>query len=459
MAERGTTTTSSAGDWSSSHGDAEAWSLTIVEDPVNAGGGRRIPVLDELHVGRGHEPFGSRYRGLSREHAELSVIDGGLFVRDLGSHNGTFVNGRQVERARLEPGDIVGFGPVVLIAHRCPPIYGVNEHPRVIGASYAMAKLMNEVGALSKTSTSCLVYGEQGVGKSLIADEIHRAARENAPRVLLSCASTTIEAARATLDSCKHGGGTIILDAVDDAPSDLQVALLGSLRSTEPSPAWRVLATAMLSPAELAGDRLRPELAHYLGAWSLRVPPLRERPEDIPALVRSRLRTLDTARGKRIHPLAWVRIARNPWRGNVRELFVAVERAALLVPDDVLTDEAFVAPEAPAASSRLGFEVSRRGEWFRVDGASVVSLERRKTLRAAVECLVKAQVERPGEVLSVEALARTVWPGERLPPRAAANRVYVALTSLRRLGLQPFIQYVDNGYRLVAAGPVRISDD
>ncbi len=107
--------------------------------------------------------------------------------------------------------------------------------------------------------------------------------------------------------------------------------------------------------------------------------------------------------------------------------------------------------------TRVALGVCSAGQWFRLPGGPVVSLERWRLLQRLLLRLVAERQARPGEALSVDALIEAGWPGERMIPRAGATRVYTAIASLRRLGLRDVLLRVEGGgYLLTPAVPLEI---
>src|SRR5690606_3198130 len=108
-----------------------------------------------------------------RRHAEL-VRDGVVTrVRDLGSRNGTFVNGRRVETAELWAGDVLGVGSLLMVFGWGPKSYPVPRDPRLGGVSAALAHVVDEIATVAPQDITVLVRGETGVGKELVARRLH----------------------------------------------------------------------------------------------------------------------------------------------------------------------------------------------------------------------------------------------------------------------------------------------
>ncbi|MAF66275.1 MAG: sigma-54-dependent Fis family transcriptional regulator [Planctomycetes bacterium] len=238
-----------------------------------------------------------------------------------------------------------------------------RSSPYLAGTSAAARAFEGELGRLASSDVTVLLEGESGVGKGAAARRLHaRGARAGAPVVevgLGALAPTLLEAelfgheegaftgaARARPGRFRAAaGGTIVLDGVETLPEDLQVKLLRVLqeRVVEPLGAEapvsvdaRVVATSGRDlRVEVAAGRFREDLYYRLAVAVLRVPPLRARREDLPALaawlvdrVAARLRVAP----RPFSPAALDCLAAHSWPGNVRELENAVERILALAP-------------------------------------------------------------------------------------------------------------------------------
>ncbi len=228
---------------------------------------------------------------------------------------------------------------------------------------------MNRVAA--SAGTHVLIRGESGVGKELVAGLIHRRSpREGAPFVVLNCSAIPQELLEAELLGYEKGaysgaavakkglleladGGTLFLDEVADLPQTLQPKVLrvldgspfrrlGGLRNIDSDVRFVAATNRDLEDAVSAG-RFRDDLLFRLKVFELRVPPLRERVEDIELLAEHFLRTLGAAVGKpesRLAPESLRRLQAYRWPGNVRELKNVLERALILTDGDTVTPEA-----------------------------------------------------------------------------------------------------------------------
>ncbi|MFG0319349.1 MAG: sigma-54-dependent transcriptional regulator [Planctomycetota bacterium JB042] len=231
----------------------------------------------------------------------------------------------------------------------------------VIGASTPMVEVLNVVRTVAKTDASILIEGESGTGKEVIARSIHRnSERRDGPFVALSCAAlpeTLLEAelfgheAGAFTDAKKarHGrfeladGGTLFLDDVDDLGLPVQVKLLRALqervieRVGGEKPIGvdiRVVTATKKNLAELMQEgKFREDLFYRLNVVPLRLPPLRERVEDVPLLVHHFVRRLRPRDEYEVPSDVMDALCLYPWPGNVRELENSVERASAMAGD------------------------------------------------------------------------------------------------------------------------------
>jgi DNA-binding NtrC family response regulator len=242
----------------------------------------------------------------------------------------------------------------------------VDEGPVV--ASPAMVSVFATIRKLAQTSIPVVIYGETGTGKEVVARAIH----EQGPRreqaiCCVNCGAIPDQLLESVLFGHERGaftgahkehkgvfeaadGGTLLLDEIGELPAQAQTALLRVLEtkrvtrigSTKEVPVEvRVLAATHEDLEEMCkAGRFRWDLFYRLNAMSLRLPPLRERPEDIPPLVDSFIRRANQANGCEIEAIdedALDLLRACPWPGNVRELRNVIERAVVIAQDNVIT--------------------------------------------------------------------------------------------------------------------------
>jgi two-component system response regulator AtoC len=242
----------------------------------------------------------------------------------------------------------------------------------MVGKSKVMQAVFELAEKVARYSTTVLITGESGTGKELIARAIHfHSPRAGGPLVPVNCggipenlleselfghrkgAFTGADRDRSGLFQ-EAGGGTIFLDEIGELPLSLQVKLLRVLQENEIRPVGdsktrlidvRVIAaTAKNLEAEIESGAFREDLYYRLNVMPIRLPPLRERTEDIPALCHMFLKRFNRDIGKHINeiaPAAMAQLVRHHWPGNVRELENLIERAMVLAESGPLTLEHF----------------------------------------------------------------------------------------------------------------------
>jgi two-component system nitrogen regulation response regulator NtrX len=252
----------------------------------------------------------------------------------------------------------------------------------IVGRSPAIRKLLDQIRRVGPSLARVLIQGESGTGKELVARALWASGpRRERPFVALNCAAIPADLVESELFGAEVGaytgatrarrglfdaadGGTLFLDEIGDLNPTTQTKLLRVLQEGEFRRVGgnhtikvdvRVLAASNRDLAELArSGRFREDLYFRLAVIPITVPPLRERPEDIPLLVEhfaTQLSRGEGARRRRFSPAALDRLARHPFPGNVRELGNLVERLVLTSPADVIgIDEVravLPAPERP----------------------------------------------------------------------------------------------------------------
>ncbi len=316
---------------------------------------------------------------VSRFHLEVSVRPGGVLVTDLGSTNGTYVGGVRIERAIVPPGTLLKLGGTTIrFDDAVRRTVKVEESARELAGMLArtpqMLKLFADVERVAPTPTSVLVVGESGTGKERVAEALHaRSPRASEPFVTIDCGALASTLLSSELFGHERGaftgadrtyigaferaqGGTVFLDEIGELPAADQVALLGVLErrrfrrvggTQEIELGARVIAATNRDlRSEVNNGRFRHDLYHRLAVVVLKLPPLRERSEDVPMLVEHFARELgaDGTIEELFGAEQLARWTRHPWPGNVRELRNAVEAALVVGPQ--LTGEM---PAQPAA--------------------------------------------------------------------------------------------------------------
>ncbi|HZM69820.1 MAG TPA: sigma-54 dependent transcriptional regulator [Candidatus Cryosericum sp.] len=252
--------------------------------------------------------------------------------------------------------------------------YQVESRLKMIGDAHTMRSVREAIARAAPTGTTVLISGESGTGKEVIAWEIHRAsARAEKPFVKVNCAAIpedlieselfghekgafTGASSRQTGKFVQADGGTIFLDEIGDMSPRTQAKVLRVLEGGEVEPVGlaktmrvdvRVIsATNKDLAAEIRAGRFREDLYFRLNVVPITSPPLRDRREDIPALVDHFVEIFsneNNCRRRRIAPGAMIRLQARTWRGNVRELRNFVERVLIMSTGEVVQEEDVVA--------------------------------------------------------------------------------------------------------------------
>ena len=243
----------------------------------------------------------------------------------------------------------------------------IRSDRAIIGDSPAMRRLREQVEQVAPTDSTVLLQGETGTGKELVARAIHDASpRRSRPLVKINCAALPRELVESELFGHERGaftgatqqrrgrfeladGGSLLLDEIGELPLEVQAKLLRALQEREfervgGSQTLRVdvriiAATNRDLESQVRASVFRSDLYYRLNVFPIRVPPLRERREDIPALI-ERFAAVATRKVGRpltaISPLFLERACAYEWPGNVRELENLVERALIVARDGVL---------------------------------------------------------------------------------------------------------------------------
>ncbi len=327
---------------------AGRWAMsTIGRTPVEIG-----------RVGQTQSPLALDDKEVSRLHAVVEPDGaGGFRLVDRGSRNGTFVDGQKIEAARLEHGAVVRVGKTLLLFldHAVTgDVTAVAESPRLLGRSEVMRRLRADLAMVAPRTIPVLVLGETGVGKELVAEEIHRQSGRSGQFIAVNCAALPEALAESELFGHVAGAftgakarsdglfmaanhGTLFLDEVGESPAPIQAKLLralakGEVRAVGASEAVTVdvrivAATNRDLSAEVAADSFRADLFARLSGWVQRIPPLRERKEDILPLAAMFLARV--APSATISTNAAEALLLYHWPFNVRELEQVISAAGV----------------------------------------------------------------------------------------------------------------------------------
>jgi DNA-binding NtrC family response regulator len=304
---------------------------------------------------------------VSGVHLELARIEGGLRVRDSGSTNGTWAGATRLFEANLSLGAEIVVGDTLLRVESHqesgPPAPAKREaFGTLVGAAASMRELFATLERIAAKELSVLVQGETGTGKEEVARSLHAAsARATGPFIVIDATSLPENLAESLLfghekgaftgatdrrrgffDAASHG--TIFIDELGELPPLLQAKFLRVLERREITPVGgtsphkvdvRVIAATNRDLRnEIDKGRFREDLYFRIAQVRVHIPPLRDRPEDIPLLCARLLGDVDSP--TMIEASALEHLCAQPWPGNVRELKNVLIRAAAMAHDGLI---------------------------------------------------------------------------------------------------------------------------
>jgi two-component system, NtrC family, response regulator GlrR len=324
-------------------------------------------------------------RYVSRFHCRIvKADDGSVVLRDEQSRNGTFVRGVKIFQVALDPGTEMQVGRTrIQFGFEAQDDFvaslKLDRFGELIGASRAMRTAFEALRRVAPTALTCLLLGETGTGKELAARAIHdQSPRGRGPFIVIDCGAVSETLVEDKLFGHERGaftgalkeaqgafeeatGGTIFLDEVGELPFALQPKLLRVLERREivrlgshkatPIDVRVIAATHRDLHAMAAEGRFREDLYYRLAEANVRLPPLRNRREDIDVLARH---LLDQASGPPVmlQPDALALLKEHRWPGNVRELRNVLRRAAA-TPSGGAIDAGLI--EGALESTKPGF--------------------------------------------------------------------------------------------------------
>jgi DNA-binding NtrC family response regulator len=339
-----------------------------------------------------------RDRTVSRFHAEIGLEGDRVAIRDVGSTNGTFVDGVSVVHAFLHPGALIRVGGTELrYSSEGEPVAvpaGADRFGPLVGSSPPMRAVFARLARAAASDATVLLTGETGTGKEAAAEALHGASKRAArPFVVVDCAAIPPDLLESELFGHEKGsftgaiasregafeaahGGTVFLDELGELSPELQPKLLRALEKREikrvGATAWKpvdvriVAATNRDLRAEVNAGRFREDLYYRLAVVEIRLPPLRDRPGDVPLLIEELLERLGHAARPEAEllrsPAARADLARHPWPGTVRELRNYVERC-LALAERPPPDGGEPAPAAAAGAGAPDDLRAARKQW------------------------------------------------------------------------------------------------
>jgi DNA-binding NtrC family response regulator len=342
--------------------------LAVVEGPDQ--GVRVESEADHIAIG-GHADarLALTDRAVSRFHAAIRRTEHGYQLADTGSTNGTFLDGNRIESAYLSPGSRITVGRTTIAFDAVLERVEIDAHRAgelgaMIGRSLPMQQLFGLLKKLAPMEITVLVTGETGTGKELAARALHEgSARASGPFVVVDCGAVQPGLVESLLFGHEKGaftgavaahkgafeaanGGTIFLDEVGELPLELQPKLLRALQQRQ---VCRVGSTSYLDvdvrvvaathrdlEVEVRNRRFREDLFYRLAVVTAKIPPLRDRRDDIPWIVG---KLLAESGRKTFTAEAMNRLLAHAWPGNVRELVNVVQGSAAVSRGALITEE------------------------------------------------------------------------------------------------------------------------
>jgi len=309
-------------------------------------------------------------KAVSGTHFEVAARDDGYRLRDLNSRNGVYVGDLRIREVFLRPGTVFRIGHTSIQFQSLQEVVEIelskqDRFDAMLGASPAMREIFAQLEKVGPSDLTCLITGETGTGKEMVARALHNASGRR-PFVVLDCGSIPRELIESTLFGHEKGsftgavaqqigcfeqahGGTILLDEIGELDLGLQPKLLRVLEQREIKRVGgdrahkidvRVLAATHRDlREEVNRGGFREDLYFRLSVVHIELPPMRERRDDIPGLANQFLREVGDRRGMAMSwsPDAMAALVSHSWPGNVRELRNVVERAAALGEGPVIT--------------------------------------------------------------------------------------------------------------------------
>jgi two-component system, NtrC family, response regulator GlrR len=364
-------------------GDAEPVATIRIEVVAGPDTGTAVDACADRIVIGTHESSTVRLadRTVSRFHCEIARAGGRLIVRDLGSRNGTFVEGVEIREAFCPPSAALVLGETRVTVRTTASSTPVATSRRdrlgqLTARSPAMRRVLSQLERVAASDATVLLLGETGTGKEIAAESLHQESpRAKGPFVIVDCGAIPAELLESELFGHEKGaftgalraregafqaasGGTIFLDEIGELPKDLQPKLLRALSRRAVKPVGTesyidvdvrvIAATNRDLRHEVNAERFRGDLYYRLAVVEVRLPPLRDRLDDLPLLVEAMLRESCASPAD----TSWLmsasfleQLSHHAWPGNIRELRNVIDRALAMGPWE---------PEAPPAPPAEG---------------------------------------------------------------------------------------------------------
>ena len=300
---------------------------------------------------------------VSRYHAELQLLPEGVLVKDLDSRNGVRLGGHRIDRVVLSPGTRMQVGRSTLEIR--PRAVQTDSEPALdtygafVTADPTTQRMLEQLRRVAQTDATVLIEGETGSGKELLAQALHETSPRSCGRLqVVDCGAASPTLVESQLFGHNKGaftgavdhkpggfeaanGGTVFLDEIGELPLDLQPKLLRALEAKtirrlgdtrdRAIDVRFVAATHRDLTSMVSVGSFRQDLYFRIAVVRVQVPPLRNRPYDIPLIAERLLRRIRGPEAT-LAPAAIGALTSYDWPGNVRELRNIIERAATLTP-------------------------------------------------------------------------------------------------------------------------------
>jgi len=350
---------------------------------------------------------------VSRYHCKIVQEDSGYLLQDLQSTNGSFINRVRIKEGYLRPGCTIGLGNAEVKFHAADEKVEIvpskkERLGKMVGRHVKMRELYTILEKIAPTATTVVIEGETGSGKEVVAQTIHDlSTRNNGPIAVFDCGAVPDNLIESELFGHEKGSftgavmtrqglfetasnGTLFLDELGELPLDLQPKLLRALEQREIRRVGGnkpikvdvriVAATNRNLEEEVRAGRFRQDLFYRLSVVRVFIPPLRERIEDIPLLVKHLLANMafnarpdGSLRVNGISRAAMDLMTTYRWPGNVRELVNTIERAVSFSESDMIEPKDLpetVRGEEPGVRRPPGLSVGGGGGGAGVDSDS-----------------------------------------------------------------------------------------
>jgi transcriptional regulator with PAS, ATPase and Fis domain len=322
----------------------------------------------------------------SRRHAEIRREDPLHILKDLDSRNGVFLNGAQIREAPISAGQVLRLGEWIGIVVSASP--DVPEPEPVfdllvtnLAGGPVLRPVLEQARLAAPSSLPTVILGETGTGKEGLSRAMHEWSGRKGPFIAVNCATLVPTLAEAELFGYRKGaftgaerasagyfraahGGTLLLDEVADLPEAVQAKLLRALEQREILPLGesvpvpidvRVLAATQIPLAQLVAERrFRADLCARLDGLTIRLPPLRERKQEIPFLFSYLLRLHSGGRPPEVEPRLVEQLCLHDWPFNVRELDLLVRRLLVLHGHEPVLRRSFLPEQILDRSAATG---------------------------------------------------------------------------------------------------------